>query len=165
MKIFKTYCLIAVILLLFTAKIVFAQPPLKECVYGDFRWTIAPYGWLTGISGKVGARGYTTYADVSFADLSKYLNLAAMLHAEVTYNNTFGLFTDFNYSLLGDQASGKRVSLDGKSHLILTDVAAFYRVGTVPLGRTQTASVDFDLLGGARIWNMALTSVLKNSAK
>lgn len=157
MKWTKLRCLVVVVFLLFTAQIAFAQQPSVDETHGDFHWTVAPYAWLTSINGTVGARGYTTNVDVSFADLSKYLNLGAMIHAEVAYKDTVGLFTDFNYSLLGDQASGKRVSLDGKTHLILTDVVAFYRVGTLPLGQAQTSSMDFDLLAGARIWNMGLT--------
>lgn len=123
---------------------------------GDFRWTIAPYAWLTGISGTVGAKGYDANINVSFADLSKYLNLGAMVHAEVLYQERFGLFSDFNYSLLSDQTSSKRASLDAKMSLVLSDVVAFYRVGTIPLGKAQTSSMDFDLLGGARIWNLAV---------
>ncbi|EKO41211.1 MAG: hypothetical protein B193_0052 [Solidesulfovibrio magneticus str. Maddingley MBC34] len=128
----------------------------QDKTQGDFRWTIAPYAWLTGISGTVGAKGYDANVNVSFADLSKYLNLGAMVHAEVLYRERFGLFSDFNYSLLSDQASSKRASLDAKMSLVLSDVVAFYRVGTVPLGKAQTASMDFDLLGGARIWSLAV---------
>ncbi len=128
----------------------------QEKNQGDFRWTIAPYAWLTGISGTIGARGYDTTVNASFADLSRYLNIGAMVHVEGIYRDRVGLFTDFNYSLLGDQASGKRVSLSGKTSLLLTDIAAFYRVGTVSLGQAQQGSMDFDILAGARIWSLAL---------
>lgn len=128
----------------------------QDKTQGDLRWTIAPYAWLTGVSGTVGAKGYDANVDVSFADLSKYLNMGAMVHAEMLYRERFGLFSDFNYSLLGDQASGKHGSIDMKMSLVLADVAAFYRIGTVPLGKAQTSSMDFDLLAGARIWSLAL---------
>lgn len=123
---------------------------------GDFRWTVVPYAWLTGLNGTIGAKGYDTKVDASFADLSKYLNMAAMVHLEGIYRDRVGLFTDFNYSLLGDQASGKRVSLDGKTSLLLIDLAAFYRLGSFPLGPSGNVSMDFDLLAGARIWSLAL---------
>lgn len=123
---------------------------------GDFQWTIAPYAWLTGINGTVGAKGYDANVNVSFADLSNYLNMGAMVHAEMLYRERFGLFSDFNYSLLGADASGKRASIDAKMSLVLADVAGFYRVGTVPLGKAQTSSMDFDVLAGARIWSLAM---------
>lgn len=122
----------------------------------DFQWTVAPYAWLTGLYGTLGAKGVETQVNASFADLSKYLEMAAMVHLEGLYRDRFGLLAEFNYSLLGDQASGKRVALDGKTSLILSDIAAFYRVGTVPLGQTGNASMDFDVLAGARIWSLAL---------
>ena len=132
-----------------------AQTPQQQ-TRGDFQWTVVPYAWLTGLSGTVGAKGYQTTVDCSFADLSKYLNIGAMAHIEMLYQDRVGLFTDINYSLLGDQASGKRISLDGKTSLFLTDVAAFYRVGTVPLGQNKTSFMTFDVLAGARIWSLAL---------
>ncbi len=123
---------------------------------GNFRWTVAPYAWLTGLYGTIGAKGYDTTVDASFADLSKYLNMAAMVHLEGIYRDRLGIFTDFNYSLLGDQASGKRIALDGKTSLLLVDIAAFYRLGTFPLGQAQNAFMNLDLLAGARIWSLAL---------
>lgn len=143
------------ILLLSCAGTLRAQVAQDE-THGDFRWIVAPYAWLTGISGTVGAKGYDASVNVSFADLSKYLNLAAMVHAEMLYRERFGLFTDFNYSLLSDQASSKRATLDAKMSLLLTDVVAFYRLGSLPLGASQKASMDFDLLAGVRIWNLAV---------
>lgn len=151
------FCLLAVMFLCLClgGRAALAQTPQQQ-TRGDFQWTVIPYAWLTGLSGTVGAKGYETTVDCSFADLSKYLNLGAMAHIEMLYQGRVGLFTDINYSLLGDQASGKRISLDGKTSLFLTDVAAFYRVGTVPLGQNQTSSMTFDVLAGARIWSLAL---------
>ena len=146
---------IIVFVLILSASAALARTPQQQA-RGDFQWTVIPYAWLTGLSGTVGARGYQTTVDCSFADLSKYLNIGAMAHIEMLYQDRVGLFTDINYSLLGDQASGKRISLDGKTSLFLTDVAAFYRVGTVPLGQNQTSSMTFDVLAGARIWSLAL---------
>uniref|UniRef100_I2Q5F1 Outer membrane protein beta-barrel domain-containing protein n=1 Tax=Desulfovibrio sp. U5L TaxID=596152 RepID=I2Q5F1_9BACT len=141
--------------LLFHAQSGLAQVA-ANAAQGDFRWTVVPYAWLTGISGTVGAKGYTAQVDAPFTNLAKYLNFGAMLHVEAMYRDRVGLFSDFNYSVLGDQASGKRLSLDAKTSLLLSDVVAFYRVGTVPLGQAGTSSMDFDLLAGARIWNLAL---------
>jgi len=130
--------------------------PTAPGTQSDFHWTVVPYAWLTGLNGTIGAKGFDTTVDASFADLSKHLNMAAMVHLEGIYRDRVGLFTDFNYSLLGDQASGKHISVDGKTSLLLVDIAAFYRLGTFSLGQAQNASMNFDLLAGARIWSLAL---------
>lgn len=131
-----------------------AQTMQTQDPSGDFTFTLAPYAWLTGLSGKVGARGLETKVDMSFADMSKYLNFAAMGHAEMLYRDTLGLLGEFNYALLGDQASGKAVALDGQMNSIMSDVAAFYRLGTFPLGQDGSCPASFDLLAGARIWSL-----------
>lgn len=123
---------------------------------GDFRWAVIPYAWLTGLNGTIGAKGYDTKVSAPFVNLAKYLDIGAMVHLEGLYRERVGLFTDFNYSLLGDEASGKRISLDGKTSLLLTDIAAFYRFGAFPLGQAGGADMTFDLLAGARIWSLSL---------
>ena len=123
----------------------------------DFQFNITPYAWLTGMNGTVGVRGAQATVDKSFADLSQSLNIAAMVHADVLYRGTVGILGEFNYSQLGGQASGKRVSLDAKSSLILSDVAAYYRLGTASLGKNGGIPINFDLLAGARIWSLGLS--------
>ena len=123
---------------------------------GDFRWIVAPYAWLTGLNGTIGAKGHDTKVNAPFVNLAKYFEIGGMIHLEGLYRERVGLFTDFSYSLLGDETSGKRVSLDGKTSLLLTDVAAFYRVGKFPLGQADNDDMTFDVLAGARIWSLSL---------
>ncbi|MEL7640760.1 MAG: hypothetical protein AAGU21_14050 [Solidesulfovibrio sp.] len=122
---------------------------------GDVQWAVIPYAWLTGLNGTIGAKGYDTTVRAPFVNLAKYLDIGAMVHLEGLYRDRVGLFTDFNYSLLGDEASGKRIALDGKTSLLLTDIAAFYRLGTFPLGQAD-GFMNCDLLAGARIWSLSL---------
>ena len=122
----------------------------------DFKFVLAPYAWLMGLSGTVGVRGAQVNVDASFADLAKYLNFGAMLHADVLYRDTVGLLGEINYAVLGDQVSGKRVSLDGQMSLFLSDIAAYYRLGTFSLGKDGGCPASFDLLAGARIWSLAM---------
>ncbi len=123
----------------------------------DFTFTLAPYAWLTGLYGTVGVGNKDVKVDASFADLSKYLNFAAMIHADFMYRDKLGLLAEFNYSLLGDQASHKSVSLDSQMSLILSDVAGVYRLGTVALGGEGGNTASFDLTGGIRIWSLTTT--------
>ncbi|WP_243439803.1 hypothetical protein [Fundidesulfovibrio soli] len=137
--------------------VILAAPMARAATQGDdLKVTLAPYAWLTGFNGTVGVRGVQANINASFADLSKYLNIAGMLHADVVYLDTFGLLGELNYAQLGDQASGKRVSLDGQMGLFLSDVAAFYRVGTAALGKDGACPTSLDLLAGARIWSLGL---------
>jgi hypothetical protein len=119
----------------------------------DLKIVLVPYGWLTGFSGTFGARGHETNVTNSFAQLDKYLNFAAMGHMEVIYRDTVGLIGEFNYARLGDQTSRKGVSLDGQMSFTMSDLAAFYRLGSYSLGE-QGSTVSYDLLAGARIWTL-----------
>ena len=123
----------------------------------DFRFTVTPYAWLTGLSGTIGARGSATTVNTSFADLSKYVNTAAMLDVDILYRERVGFLADLNYSQLGDQVSGKAISLDSKSSLVLSDLAAYYRLGTTSLGAGDAGTASLDLLAGARIWSLGMS--------
>ena len=149
--------LLLILLLLIPSGALAAQGAASTALTEDFRFTVTPYAWLTGLSGTVGERGSTTTVNTSFADLSKYLNTAAMLDVDVLYRERVGFLADLNYSRLGDQASGKMVSLDSKSTLVLSDLAAYYRLGSASLGAGDAGSVSLDLLAGARIWSLGMS--------
>ncbi|MBV5337552.1 MAG: hypothetical protein J0653_06295, partial [Deltaproteobacteria bacterium] len=50
-----------------------------------------------------------------------------------------------------------RISLDAKSSLVLSDIAAYYRLGTASLGKDGGNPASFDLLAGVRIWGVGMT--------
>jgi hypothetical protein len=122
---------------------------------GDFRFVLAPYAWVAGMTGTVGIRGFQTKVDESFADIVKYINGGFMIHGEMLYRDTAGLLGEFNYAALGDQVSHKRVSIDGQMSLVLVDIAGYYRLGTFSLGKDGGCPTSFDLLAGTRIWSLA----------
>ena len=64
-------------------------------------FTIAPYGWLAGLEGDVGAGGRTTHVDESIGDILDNLDIALMGVAEARYDR-FGVFTDLVYVRLSD---------------------------------------------------------------
>ena len=67
--------------------------PVEYKTPSGWTFTIAPYGWLAGLEGDVGARGRTTHVDESIGDILDNLDIAAMAVAEARYER-FGLFTD-----------------------------------------------------------------------
>lgn len=44
-------------------------PTVSDEKKGDSRWIVAPYAWLAGISGTIGAKGHETSGNASCADL------------------------------------------------------------------------------------------------
>ena len=150
----RKLCRIVLVLLCLVCATLGAAPAsAAESDASDLKIVLVPYGWITGFTGKFGARGYETNVSNSFAQIDKYLNFAAMAHMEVVYRDTVGLLGEFNYARLGDQTSRKGVGLDGQMSFTMTDLAAFYRLGNVALGQ-QGSTASFDLLAGARIWTL-----------
>jgi hypothetical protein len=122
----------------------------------DFRVVVVPfYAWLTGMSGTLGVKGNQSNFDYSFADMARWVNLAATGHVEVIYQDRLGMLGEFNYAWLGDQNTKKNLTIDRQTYLALTDVAAFYRFPHVDLGDSGSRAF-FDLLAGVRIWDFAL---------
>ncbi len=151
----KLRCLIFVLLCL-TYSFSVTTPALAvktEPAPNDLKLVLIPYGWIMGFSGTFGAKGYETNVSSNFSQIDKYLNFAAMAHMEMTYRDTVGLIGDFNFAKLGDQTTRKGVALDGQMSFSMSDLAAFYRLGTVPLGE-QGSTASFDLLAGARLWTL-----------
>lgn len=150
----RKLCRAALVLLCLVCALLGATPTsAAESDASDLKIVLVPYGWITGFTGKFGARGYETNVSNSFAQIDKYLNFAAMAHLEVIYRDNVGLLGEFNYARLGDQTSRKGVALDGQMSFTMTDLAAFYRLGTFALGQ-QGSTASFDLLAGARIWTL-----------
>ena len=75
--------------------------PVEYNTPSGWTFTIAPYGWLAGIEGDVGARGRTTHIDESFGDILDNLDIGFMGVGEARYER-FGVFTDLVYVKLSD---------------------------------------------------------------
>ena len=118
-------------------------PGINTVEYKDpsgWTFTIAPYGWLAGLEGDVGARGRTTHIDASFGDILDNLDIALMGVAEVRYDR-FGVFTDVVYSRVSDSGDTPfgilASSVDVTSQILMWTAAAEYRLLDQP-----DASVD-----------------------
>lgn len=150
----RKLCRAMLVLLCLTCALPGGTPAMaEENAASDLKIVLVPYGWITGFTGKFGARGHDTNVSNNFAQIDKYLNFAAMAHMEIIYRDTAGLLAEFNYARLGDQTSRKGVGLDGQMTFTMSDLAAFYRLGNFALGE-QGSTASFDLLAGARIWTL-----------
>jgi hypothetical protein len=114
-------------------------------------WVVfAPYGWIFGIHGTVGAGPVTAPVDVSVSDAVSeldHLKGAAQLHVEAGYGDV-GVIADLTYLNL---AEGRAlVTLSSQS--VLFELLGLYRV--VDTGR-QAGGVTIDLLAGARYYRFS----------
>lgn len=109
---------------------------------------VAPYGWIFGVKGTVGAGARTAQADLSARDAVSHisdLKGAAQLHVEGGYGD-FGILADLTYLNV--------VPLDGllkvESRSTLLEVLGMYRV--VDSGGGGPGTVTLDVLAGARYY-------------
>lgn len=141
-------------------------PPLTAA--GEWRFTLAPYAWATGISGDVGLFGRDPITfDVPFSDIIGHLDFAAMGVAEA-HNGTWGVLVDVDYVRLGAKDSLSRVISENppvtaqlKASLGVTEMMA-----TV-MGQWRAVDqpdVTLDLMGGARYWNVDTDITLRLKA-
>lgn len=130
----------------------------------DWRWTVAPYVWVPGITVDSEISGEPALPDdgedVSILDK---LDVALMGHVEAR-KGRWGVYGDFIYVELSDEstttlAPGGPVAGDlvvsSDLQLGLLDVGAAYR-----LAGTGSGPVDFDVLLGARYIDIELDTAI-----
>ena len=131
--------------------------------YGDKDWQafVALYLWFVGMDGRTGRGDMIADVDVSFGDIWDNLDFGIQGHVELWYKK-FIFFVDPMYMNLSSSNSNTRVIGTLRSELdiemFLMDIAAGYRVATVPLGNNTQSNnfkvwpaLSVDLYGGGRI--------------
>jgi len=117
------------------------------------RFIVAPYGWMTGISGETGVRDLSATLDISFSDLLRHLRFGFMGTAEGGYGRWLGI-VDGVYASVGAQRTLSRgrvqPELDFTIKLLISQAFAGYTVKPAP-------EVDVDLLAGSRLWAVRST--------
>jgi hypothetical protein len=126
-------------------------PQPAECLAepADGPWmVVAPYGWIFGMKGTVGAGRRTAQVDLTVGDAVKQLdNLkgAAQLHVESGYGPA-GVIADLTY--MNIQPADGLVTVDSRATLF--ELLGMYRL--VDTGGRQAGAVTFDVLAGARYY-------------
>src|SRR6478735_3489486 len=64
-----------------------------------WRFSLTPYGWMSGINGNISAGDRSASVDVSFKDVLSHLDMGAMFAAEIGYKR-WSLIGDFIYARL-----------------------------------------------------------------
>ena len=133
------------------ADAVYAGPNTVEYeTPSGWTFTIAPYGWLAGLEGDVGARGRTTHVDESIGDILDNLDIALMGVAEARYER-FGVFTDLVYARLSDSGDTPfgilASSVDFTTQSLMWTAAGEYRLLDRPEG-------SLDAFAGFRLYSI-----------
>jgi hypothetical protein len=121
-----------------------AHPPEED----DWRFGVTPYGWLTGLEGRVGAGGTETEVDVSFGDVLDRVDLALMGVFEARHRRWVGLF-DFMYSSLTAEQENATETIRALLDQVTIQPEVGYTLVARPWG-------GIDGLVGARFWNFDL---------
>jgi opacity protein-like surface antigen len=118
----------------------------------DEPWVlIAPYGWIFGMKGTVGAGRLTTPVNSSVRDAIDHvsdLKGAAQLHVESGYGDV-GMIADLTY--LKVEPLDGRIKVESES--TIAELLGFYRV--YGSGSRGAGSVTADVLAGARYYRFS----------
>lgn len=116
----------------------------------DWKVTSWAYGWLAGVKGTTGVRGFTTEVDVPFSGILDNLDMTASLNLEVQ-KGRWGGWVDAMYLKVSTGGSTPDPLLDTVSvsmEQVVAEAALFYRVW-------ETERGAFDLYAGARYMSVS----------
>ena len=84
---------------------------------GDWRFSVAAYGWLTGINGDIYTSGIDTEVDVPFSEIFEDVDAGFMMYAEARWKKWFASFDGYWANLsdkAGDGLSRTKVIIDAE---------------------------------------------------
>ncbi len=135
-----------------------------------WHFVVAPYGWLTGVSGNMSIRGTSAPVDASIGDVVSDLNIAAMGQLEARKGD-IGAFTNLVYASLeatntagpflvgpADGVSVGPLAVDVSTDLFIADVAIFVRTVDYAINGGLDAGgsrLIIEPYAGARIWKLS----------
>lgn len=112
--------------------------------------TVRPYGWLAGLEGTTGIRGYTAETDLDFATILENLDMTAALQLEVRHDRWL-LLLDGMYLKMSAEGGTPGPLLSGvnlEMEQILAEASVGYRLWESPRGY-------FDVFAGVRYMHLA----------
>jgi hypothetical protein len=122
----------------------------QDAAADGWTFTAAPYLWVTGLSGTVGAGGTTADVDMSFSDIMENFDIGAMGVFEAR-RGKFGFFTDVSYvSLSAESDTPRGFFANGVS--VGVDSLMWTAMGEYRVVDTPDATVD--ALAGFRLFSV-----------
>ena len=114
----------------------------------EWEWSIALYGWMSGIDADVYANDIKIGEnDMSFSDILDDLDMTLMLHGE-GFRGNWGFFADLVYLDISGSKTGPLARTDYDMSSTIFDLAGVYRPSATPLG--------FEVYAGLRYFSMDL---------
>ncbi len=125
----------------------------------DWSFSFAPYLWLVGLNGTIGAKGQTADVDMSFGDIWENLDFAFQGHAEILYKNKYGFFVDGTFVKISTKDVKGPLNIKTTVKLNFWEFVGVYRLYEQHSGFTNSKgqskpSFNADLLGGGRYTNV-----------
>ena len=130
----------------------FSKPKAQTATSSGWEFSFAPYLYMTGLSGTIGARGRTAEIDLSFGDVVSHLDLGIM----GTFEAKKGKFLIVN-DMVWTKLSEKRDTPGGLYSTAKIGVNMFSWTPEVGYRLYESKGGSFDVIGGVR-----LTSVENN---
>ncbi len=151
-------CLAAAILLLSPGVLLAAEAVAEEeQATEEWKARISPYGWLTGLAGKVTAAGTVTDISISFSDLLEITNSGAQV-STTSRHGKWALALDATVANLGPDIEEGPVSLGVDIDQVILEVLGGYQVFYEPAVADaflpDRGRIVVNLLAGARYWSL-----------
>lgn len=134
-----------------------AVAPVKE---SGWKFQVAPYGWLTSISGDTTIKGLPSHVSVPFSDVLKDLDFGGMFNVEAR-KDPWVFFLNIIYAKLSPSGTAFNenlgpVGFNSSFKQLLIEGGAGYRLGEWRYGAEDAGSIAFEGVGGFRYWNLGL---------
>ena len=135
--------------------------PTEEPVKTGWEFVVAPYFWMSSLSGDVTVHGIPAHVNLPFSDTLQALTFAGQVHLEA-WKNRWGLFLDATYIDLSTSAQGvlpQRGPASGDMGMQewIVEFGGLYRIATWPLAKDKKTALTLEGLVGGRYWNLLAT--------
>jgi len=153
-SIFKAACVAGVLFSApaMAADLTPAAPPQEAPAAKDgWEFTVTPYFWAAGLSGKTSQFGLPTVnIDANFGDILNNLDFGGMLMGEARYDR-YSVFGDLIYTKLSADANTPRGILASSTNVETQTFAGLFGAGYSVLEGPQG---HLDVVGGLRVWSV-----------
>jgi hypothetical protein len=142
-----------VVIALFVAgalSMAYGQMPIASEDPNRLQFTFSPYGWLTGITGNVAAKGISTSPNVSFSDILSGLDFAYAGHLELQ-KDRWSIYLDPWYAKLKDEGQFGFFGVRMKQYII--EFGGTYRIFNTAIGSEPYSKLGVEGLVGGRYWS------------
>ena len=116
-----------------------------------WEFTVAPYLWMAGLDGDVTVKGTKSSVDADFGDILDNLDAGAQGYFEAR-NGKWGVYGDFTYIKVANDAKVGPVSIDVESSTTMAEGGLLYRI--FEGYGAQGSPVGTDIFIGGRYMNL-----------